>query len=71
MRMREKKEKEGKEKRKRKKGMKQFSVSLVLVQSIFDAINRVFPLTFPFSFRWSVKSQNNRSLMIYFSLCHP
>ena len=49
--MREKKKKEGKEKRKRKKEMRQFSFSLVLLQSIFDAISRVFPLTFPFSSR--------------------
>ena len=52
--MREKKKKEGKEKRKRKQEMRQFSFSLVLLQSIFDAISRVFPLTFPFSSRWSV-----------------
>ena len=49
--MREKKKKEGKEKRKRKQEMRQFSFSLVLLQSIFDAISRVFPLTFPFSSR--------------------
>ena len=49
--MREKKKKEGKEKGKRKQEMRQFSFSLVLLQSIFDAINRVFPLTFPFSSR--------------------
>ena len=49
--MMEKKKKEGKEKRKRKKEMRQFSFSLVLLQSIFDAINRVFPLTFCFSSR--------------------
>ena len=52
--MMEKKKKEGKEKRKRKKEMRQFSFSLVFLQSIFDAINRVFPLTFCFSSRWSV-----------------
>ena len=49
--MREKKKKEGKEKGKRKQEMRQFSFSLVLLQSIFDAISRVFPLTFPFSSR--------------------